>query len=175
MGVRNYLIEGLSGTGKTTVAEELQLRGYHVVHGDRSLAYIGDPNTGQPMEQPVDLLPEVAAQWRQERWIWPIDQVSSIASDGTNPVTFFCGGSRNFAQFIHLFTRVFVLDVDLPILVQRLANRAQDEFGRRPEELALIRHLFATKSDIPGQATLIDSSVPVAQVVDTILSHCQPS
>jgi predicted ATPase len=28
MGVRNYLIEGVSGTGKTTVAEELQRRGY---------------------------------------------------------------------------------------------------------------------------------------------------
>lgn len=37
MGVRNYLIEGLSGTGKTTVAEELQRCGYHVMRGDREL------------------------------------------------------------------------------------------------------------------------------------------
>ena len=43
MGIKNYLIEGVSGTGKTTVAEELQRRGYHVIHGDRELSYLGDP------------------------------------------------------------------------------------------------------------------------------------
>ena len=30
MGVRNYLIEGISGTGKTSVCHELRRRGYHV-------------------------------------------------------------------------------------------------------------------------------------------------
>jgi len=50
MGVRNYLIEGVSGTGKTAVAEEIQRRGYHVIHGDRELAYHGDPETGEPLD-----------------------------------------------------------------------------------------------------------------------------
>ena len=43
MGIKNYLIEGGSGTGKTSVATELERRGYHVIHGDRVLAYVGDP------------------------------------------------------------------------------------------------------------------------------------
>jgi hypothetical protein len=43
MGIRNYLIEGVSGTGKTSVCDELQRRGYHAIHGDRELAYQGDP------------------------------------------------------------------------------------------------------------------------------------
>ena len=53
MGVKNYLIEGVSGTGKTAVAEELQRRGYYVIHGDRELAYVGDPETGEPLELPA--------------------------------------------------------------------------------------------------------------------------
>ena len=53
MGVKNYLIEGISGTGKTTVAEELERLGYHVIHGDRVLKYRGDPKTGAPLPQPV--------------------------------------------------------------------------------------------------------------------------
>ena len=53
MGIRNYLIEGVSGTGKTTVAEELQRRGYHVIHGDRQFAYYGDPETGEPLDWPL--------------------------------------------------------------------------------------------------------------------------
>ena len=48
MGIRNYLIEGVSGTGKTSVCNELQRRGYHAIHGDRELAYQGDPETGEP-------------------------------------------------------------------------------------------------------------------------------
>jgi hypothetical protein len=50
MGMRNYLIEGVSGTGKTSVCEELQRRGYHAIHGDRELAYRGDPETGEPTD-----------------------------------------------------------------------------------------------------------------------------
>ena len=46
MGIRNYLIEGLSGTGKTSVCNELQRRGYHAIHGGDELAYQGDPETG---------------------------------------------------------------------------------------------------------------------------------
>ncbi|MBJ7411865.1 MAG: hypothetical protein JHD15_16075, partial [Phenylobacterium sp.] len=45
MGVRNFLIEGVSGAGKTAVATELQRRGYQAIHGDRELAYRGDPET----------------------------------------------------------------------------------------------------------------------------------
>jgi hypothetical protein len=48
MGKRNYLIEGVSGTGKTAVCIELQRRGYQAIHGDRDLAYQGDPELGQP-------------------------------------------------------------------------------------------------------------------------------
>lgn len=48
MGVRNYLVEGVSGTGKTSVCHELSRRGYQAINGDRELAYRGDPATGQP-------------------------------------------------------------------------------------------------------------------------------
>ena len=49
MGIKNYLIEGGSGTGKMCVATEVERRGHHVVHGDRVLAYVGDPETGQAL------------------------------------------------------------------------------------------------------------------------------
>ena len=41
MGIRNYLIEGVSGTGKTSVCKELQRRGYYAIDGDTELAYQG--------------------------------------------------------------------------------------------------------------------------------------
>ena len=50
MGRRNYLIEGVSCSGKTTVCNKLRERGYHVINGDTELAYQGDPLTGEAVE-----------------------------------------------------------------------------------------------------------------------------
>jgi adenylate kinase family enzyme len=173
MGVRNYLIEGVSGTGKTTVAEELQRRGYYVIHGDRELAYYGDPETGKPLAWPAHESVADHIAWGNKHWIWPVDKVRSLIADHRHPISFFCGGSRNFHLFIDLFDEVFVLDVDLDTLNRRLAGRPEDEFGGRPIERELIARLHATKEDSPKGRVAIDATAPLARVVDEILWKCR--
>ena len=173
MGIRNYLIEGVSGTGKTTVAEELQRRGYHVIHGDRELAYVGDPETGEPLDGPPRESVTDSLRWGHAHWIWPVDKVKSLIADQRHAKSFFCGGSRNFHHFIDLFDEVFVLDIDVDTLNRRLAGRPEDEFGGKPSEQQLIARLHATKEDIPKNAVSIDATVPIARVVDQILSKCR--
>ena len=48
MAKRNYLVEGLSGAGKSSVYEELVRRGYTAITTDRAWAYHADPDTGLP-------------------------------------------------------------------------------------------------------------------------------
>jgi broad-specificity NMP kinase len=172
MGVRNYLIEGVSGTGKTSVATELQKRGFHVIHGDRELAYRGNPLTGEPLDCSVheQTIPDVAFGHRHH--LWDIDKVKSVVSDQSHAISFLCGGSRNFDQFIGLFDDVFVLEIDVQTLARRLATRPADEFGRTPAERELVLTLHATKEDTPSSATTIDATAPLADVVDDILSKC---
>lgn len=50
MAYQNFLIEGVSCSGKTTVCEELEKEGFHAIHGGLVLAYQGDPVTGEPLE-----------------------------------------------------------------------------------------------------------------------------
>jgi thymidylate kinase len=173
MGVRNYLIEGVSGAGKTAVADELQRRGCHVVHGDRELAYRGDPETGEPLDGLARQSGTDKIRWAHERWIWNLDKVRSLVADKRYAATFFCGGSRNSRHFIDLFDEVFVLDLDLDTLNRRLAARPEDEFGGKPRERALIARLHATKEDIPDNAVSIDATAPIARVADEILSKCR--
>lgn len=173
MGVRNYLIEGVSGTGKTAVAEELQRRGYHVIHGDRELSYTGDPETGEPLDRLAQETVADSATWVHAHHIWDVDKVKSAVADQGNTISFFCGGARNSARFIDLFDEVFVLDVDLDTLNRRLAARPEDEFGGRPAERALIARLHATKEDIPERGVVIDATLPLAVVVDEIVSKCR--
>ncbi|UTP39684.1 hypothetical protein M9M90_00460 [Phenylobacterium sp. LH3H17] len=172
MGVRNYLIEGVSGAGKTAVATELQRRGYQAIHGDRELAYRGDPKTGLPMA------PETGtptAIWMSDHQIWDVDKVKAYVANQDEAVTFFCGGSRNFSKFIDLLDGVFVLEVDLATMNRRIDERVAldpTDFGGKPEERELIARLYATKEDIPKNAMSIDATAPIARVVDDILSKC---
>ena len=172
MGVRNYLIEGVSASGKTTVADELQRRGYHVIHADRTLAILGDPETGEPLACPADESLEDRANWLHRQWIWPVDAVRSIITNRSHPITFFCGGSRNLPKFLHLFDEVFVLEVDADTLSRRLAGRPEDEFGGRAVERALVARLHASKEDVPKDAIPVDAAAPIDTVVGTILSKC---
>ncbi|TNB47741.1 nucleoside kinase [Martelella lutilitoris] len=172
MGIRNYLIEGVSGTGKTSVATELQKRGYHVIHGDRELAYQGNPKTGEPLESSAHNHSHLDVAFGHEHHIWDVDKVRSLVAERSQAISFFCGGSRNFHQFIELFDTVFVLEVDLKTLKRRLGNRPEDEFGGKPAERELVERLHHTKEDIPKNAVAIDATAPLTSVVDNILSRC---
>lgn len=161
MGVKNYLVEGLSGTGKTSVCDELARRGYHAIHGDRELAYQGDPETGEPTDTSA-----------HENHIWRVDDVKALLANQDEPATFFCGGSRNFSKFIDLFDGVFVLDVDLDTLNRRLDKRPDDGWGGgKPIERERIARWHQTKEDVPRNGVVIDATGPIAHVVDEILRH----
>ncbi|WFU11951.1 nucleoside kinase (plasmid) [Rhizobium sp. CB3090] len=172
MGVRNYLIEGVSGTGKTSIATELQQRGYHAIHGDRELAYQGDPETGEPLDGSAHEQNILDVAFGHKHHLWDVDRVKSLVADRRHPISFFCGASRNFHHFIDLFDGVFVLDIDLDTLKRRLASRPEDEFGGKPAERDVVVRLHATKEDLPKKATIIDATAPLASVVDDILSKC---
>jgi hypothetical protein len=172
MGVRNYLIEGVSGTGKTTVCDALQRRGYHAVHGDRALAYQGDPDTGEPLDDAVRARHAGDAAFVHGHHIWDVDRVKALVADRGEPISFFCGGARNLHRFSDLFDAIFVLEIDIGTLNRRLAERPPDEWGARASERELVARLHATGEDVPRNAIRIDATAPIARVVDAILVHC---
>jgi broad-specificity NMP kinase len=158
MGRTNFLVEGVSGTGKTTVCDELARRGYQAIHGDRQLAYQGDPETGEPTDT-----------HDHQHHIWDVDAVRALVADQDEAVTFFCGGSRNFATFLDLFDGVFVLDIDAETLHRRLDARPDSEWGGgQSVERELIVRLHQTKEDLPDGIP-IDATAPLDQVVDEIV------
>jgi hypothetical protein len=132
-------------------------------HGDRELAYHGDPETGERTDAPG-----------HEYHIWDVDRVRALAADRSHPATFFCGGSRNYARFIDLFDRVFVLAVDLETLERRLDARPEEEWGggvATPREQILEWH--RTNADVPATGTRIDATRPIGEVVDEIVRLCE--
>lgn len=160
MGVRNYLIDGGSGTGKTTVCDELQRRGYQGIHGDRELR--GAPESGDATDD--GHLPP----------IWDVAKVKALIANQEVAVTFLCGGCRNSSEFIDLLDGVFVLEVDdLDTVMRRIDERVlvdPSDWGGRPEEREIIVRLHHTKEGV-AQGCSIDAGAPLELVVDDILRH----
>ena len=169
MGRRNYLIDGVSGAGKTAVCTELQRRSYQAIDGDRELAYQGDPDTGIPTD---GLKHEHSATFFSEHHIWDVEKVKTYVASKDEAVTFFCGGSKNSSKYLALFDGVFVLAVDLDTSLRRIAERVAldpTDSGQKPEEREITVRMYHTKAALPQNGTIIDATAPLARVVDEIL------
>lgn len=122
MAKRNYLVEGLSGVGKSWVYEELIRRGYRAISADRAWAYNADPETGMP-GGPVG----------HDSWVWERSAAVRELARPEPEVLFVCGSNRNSDQFLPYFTKVFNLQIDVtrcvtdskrePTTIGRLAKR----------------------------------------------------
>lgn len=160
MGVKNYLIEGVSCAGKSTVGRALERLGHQVIHGDDELAYQGDPVTGEPTDG-----------FAHGNHIWDVEKIQAVAADEAHALTFFCGGSRNHDRFAHLLDGVFLLEIDLETLKARLDARPADEWGGEPTPWEVMVRLHATKEDQPKDGAIIDATQPVESVAEAILEH----
>jgi hypothetical protein len=159
MGFRNYLIDGGSGTGKTTVCDELQRRGYQAIHGDRELR--GKPESSRGRAGEHHLPPR-----------WDVAKVKALLASKDEAVTFFCGGCSNSSEFIGLLDEVFVLKVDdLATVMRRIDERAlvdPSDWGGRQEERDVVMRLHRTKEGI-AEGCALDATGPLQSVVDEFL------
>jgi gluconate kinase len=157
MAKRNYLVEGLSGTGKSAVHEELIRRGYKAISADRAWAYYADPCTGLTGE-PIS----------HDTWMW--DQKKAV-SELTSPepeVLFVCGSSRNRDHFLHYFTKVFNLRIDDDTMRRRLEARTDDDWPLGQEGVELMLELNRSDEG-PAGAIDVDATQSLDDVVDELL------
>ena len=157
MAKRNYLVEGLSGTGKSSVCEELIRRGYKAVSSDDAWAYNADPDTGLPR-----------GPARHDTFMWDEQKAVSALESAEPEVLFVCGSSRNRDRFLPYFTKVFNLRSDEDTMRRRLEARTEDDWTLGDEGVELM--LALNRSDEkPAGAIDVDATRPLHEVVDEVL------
>src|ERR1039457_5481438 len=124
MAKRNYLVEGLSGAGKSSVYEELIRRGYKAISTDRAWGYHADPDTGLP-----------GGPIHHGNWMWDRQRAVSELEAPEPEVLFVCGRSRNRDHFLPYFTKIFNLRIDDDTMRRRLQERAADDWAPPGAEL----------------------------------------
>ncbi|HEY9379016.1 MAG TPA: AAA family ATPase, partial [Jiangellaceae bacterium] len=169
MAKRNYLVEGLSGAGKSSVYEELIRRGYNAISTDRVWGFHADPDTG---------LPGGPAAF--DTWMWDRQKAVSELESQEPDSLFACGSSRNRDEFLRYFTKVFNLRIDDDTMRRRLQERIVSDVDKLPprrermwtpmEPEEVERMLALNRSDEkPAGAIDVDATQPLDQVVDELL------
>jgi hypothetical protein len=97
-----------------------------------------------------------------EHPIWDVEKVRRLAANQDDEATFFCGGSRNFKQFLDLCDEIFILDVDAETLKEASMTLSAPKVTRtKPRWLPMgivitvARWVLMTPAIFPlGQGTL---------------------
>jgi len=166
-------VTGIAGSGKSTVCEELKARGHEAYDSDRGgFSDWFDKETGEKLDRnvtPVSKAPEF-----QARYQWKIlsARVEELVPAATDRFVFVCGSGSNQNEIRGLFNKVIALVVDEETLRQRIIHRTTNNFGKTESEfneiLAWHKTTAATYKEFGY--TIIDSTQPLAQVVDQVLS-----
>lgn len=127
------LLTGLSGTGKSTLIERFAALGYKAVDLDSDewsefvdVQFDGDPTSGDsPVEQSRD-------------WVWREDRIHALLSEQEPDLLFAAGCASNMAKFRSSFDYIVLLTAPAAVMSERLAQRTDDQYGKRPEELARV-------------------------------------
>src|SRR5436305_14519582 len=121
----------MSGTGKSTVINELAARGYKAVDADCDefsewVEFTGDSS---PFGSPVEV---------DRDWMWREDRIQDLLSTEDADVLFLSGCAENMRKFLSQFDHVILLSAPADVIVERLCARTGNSYGKRPDEIARV-------------------------------------
>jgi dephospho-CoA kinase len=166
--VKRILVTGMSGTGKSSVISELAGRGYKAVDAD-------SPEYSEWVEVSGDTSDLGSTEWGARDWVWREDRVQDLLSTEDADLLFVSGCAANMGKFLPQFDHVILLSAPAEVIVERLATRTTNAYGKRPEEVARTLELMETVEPRLRRVAdhEIDTSAPLDEVVATVLRIAQ--
>lgn len=143
---------GMSGTGKSTALTALAQRGYRVVDTDYG-DWIIDAGTER--------------HWHENR----IDALLTEHERSGEPL-FIAGTVRNQGAFYPRFDEIVLLSAPVPVMLDRIARRADNPFGKTEQERdKIVADTAHVEPLLRSSATLeIDTRTPLVDVVDQLVA-----
>ena len=164
-------IAGCSGAGKSTIAAVLARRGLTVIDADNDPLLAREVDaTGAVVDEPAE--PDLAWLARHS-WAWNPARLDELIRAAAPATLYVCGGADNQLEMADRFTRVFLLEIDEPTMLARIAARQDNDWGQIGDTREYLRRkLPELQARLRASGAIpIDARQPVDQVVDAILAH----
>ncbi|HEY1315758.1 MAG TPA: AAA family ATPase [Gaiella sp.] len=147
------LVTGMSGTGKSTVLAELGRRGHRVV----------DTDYGDWIEEVPTPTGGLERQWRGEA-------IEALLDAQGEDALFVSGCVANQGAFYPRFDAVVLLSAPLAVILERIATRETNSFGRTNEERdAIVRDHAVIEPLLRAGATVeVDTLAPLSEVTEAL-------
>ncbi|WP_448655846.1 AAA family ATPase [Microbacterium lacticum] len=141
------LVTGMSGAGKSTLLDELARRGRLTVDTD----YDGWELPG--------------AMWDEDRMSALLDRHDDVVVSGT---------VENQGRFYDRFEHVVLLSAPVEVLIERVATRTNNPYGRSADQQAEIRQYVVDVEPLlrRGATIELDGKRPVGELADAIEALC---
>jgi adenylate kinase family enzyme len=166
------LITGMSGAGKSTIAEVLARRGLTSIDADN------DPLLARSVDCDGNVVEDMSvpdfAWLARHSWEWDPARLDELIRAAAPATLYVCGGADNELEMVDRFTAVFLLELDEPTMLARLDAPSRDnDWGRIGDTREYLRRKLPVIQDRlrASGAIPIDARQPVGHVVEAILAR----
>ncbi len=158
-----FFISAASGTGKTTLMNELRRRGEEAHDTDAECVRCSK-ETGLPISYDE-------SKRDGYDWIYPLESLQKLKLQSQGKNVFLLGTVDNFNEIKLAAEEYIWIAIPLDVLLTRLATR-EKAYGKSPSERQSILSLNEKmQSDIGSDAFTLDATKPVELIADDLLSH----
>jgi shikimate kinase len=149
------LLTGMSGTGKSSALAELGRRGYRVV------------DTGDPGWREYREYVESSDELHRGEWRWVEETITGLLDSDDGRSLFVEGCVRNQSKFYDRFNAVVLLSAPADVILDRVARRTTNNYGKTPLERAMILDDLARVEPLlrEGCTHELDATRPLADIV----------
>lgn len=150
----------MSGTGKSSALAELGRRGYRVVDTD-------DPGWREYREN-LDSPDEL----HRGEWLWVEEKMAALLDSDDGRSLFVQGCVRNQAKFYDRFDAVVLFSAPTDVILDRIARRTTNNYGKSPVERAMILDDLARVEPLlrKGCTHELDAGRPLDEVVKDLIA-----
>jgi len=154
------LVTGISGTGKSSALGELGRRGYRVV------------DTDDPGWREYHKYPEPIDELHRGEFLWVEERMNDLLDSDEGRSMFVGGGARNQSKFYDRFDAVVLLSAPADVMLDRVAGRKTNPYGKTALERAEILADLAEIEPILRQSCTheLDASRPLDEVVADLIA-----
>lgn len=169
--MKKIYITGISGTGKTTVAEELNKKNIYSISIDETpdLCFWVNKKTGDKVGYEEILNKEFIDS---HSWVCDVEYLKKLM-DKEGKLVVVLGIASNQKNYLNLFDKVLLLQCNPKTFIKRIEERSNNDFGKDKTAQESILAWYKNFEDemIEKGAISIDTEKPIEEVVEHVIKE----